>query len=296
MFDGFRLQTINTGEANLRVRIGGSGPPLLLLHGHPQTHLMWHAVAPELAQAFTVVAPDLRGYGESSKPPTTADHEPYSKRAMARDTVALMRSLGFERFGVAGHDRGGRVAYRLALDHPERVERLATLDILPTGEHFRRANMQFGLGYWHWFFLAQPFDEPERVIGVDPVAFFSRTWPRDDDGIPQPPAYFEAEALEDYLRCYADPRTVHAACEDYRAGASYDYELDEADRISGRKIQCAMLVLWAARGPLPRWYDVLAIWRDWAEDVRGMPIASGHFMAEEAPAATAAALGEFFAA
>ncbi|MBV9898028.1 MAG: alpha/beta hydrolase [Chloroflexi bacterium] len=296
MFDNFKLDHIDTGEATIRVRIGGSGPPVLLLHGHPQTHCMWHAVAADLARHFTVVAPDLRGYGESSKPQTTPDHEPYSKRAMARDNVNLMRSLGFETFNVAGHDRGGRVAYRLALDHPDRVQRLATLDILPTYEHFHRADMQFGLGYWHWFFLAQPFDMPERVIGLDPVAFFCRQWPLNADGKPQPPGYFAPEALADYLRCYADPHTVHATCEDYRAGATYDYATDEADLKAGKKITCPMLALWAAKGELPRWYDVLAVWRDWATDVRGQPINSGHFMAEEAPQATASALREFFSA
>lgn len=296
MFDGFRLETIATGEATLRVRVGGSGPPVLLLHGHPQTHLMWHAVAADLARDFTVVAPDLRGYGDSSKPTTTDDHEPYSKRAMARDNVALMRRLGFDRFSVAGHDRGGRVAYRLALDHPERVERLATLDILPTYEHFRRADMRFGLGYWHWFFLAQPFDVPERVIGADPIRFFGRAWPLDADGTPKPPAYFAPEALEDYLRCYADPRTVHATCEDYRAGATYDYAADARDLASGTQIGCPLLALWAGTGALAQWYDVLAVWRDWALDVRGGAIDAGHYMAEEAPEATAAALRDFFTA
>src|SRR5579871_6312151 len=168
MFEGFRLAMVELGEVTLRVRWGGSGPPLLLLHGHPQTHCMWHAVAPKLARDFTVVVPDLRGYGDSSKPLTTPDHEPYSKRAMARDQLALMRYLGFERFDIAGHDRGGRVAYRLVLDHPERVRKLAVLDIIPTGEVFRRADMAFGLGYWHWFFLAQPYPLPERLLTADP--------------------------------------------------------------------------------------------------------------------------------
>jgi haloacetate dehalogenase len=294
MFEGFRLETIDTGEATLRVRHGGSGPPLLLLHGHPQTHFMWHRVGPLLAREFTVVAPDLRGYGDSSKPPTTDDHEPYSKRAMARDQVALMRHFGFERFAVAGHDRGGRVAYRLALDHPERVSRLAVLDILPTSEHFRRADMRFGLGYWHWFFLAQPFDVPERIIGADPATFFTRAWPRDATGTPHPPAYFAPEAAEDYSRCYLNPATVHASCEDYRAGATYDFALDEADRTAGRKIACPVLVLWAGRGGLAQWYDVLTIWRDWADDVRGRAIDSGHYLAEEASAETANELRAFF--
>src|SRR5437868_8964364 len=175
MFESFRLETIDTGEASIRVRYGGSGPPLLLLHGHPQTHVMWHRLAPLLAREYTVVAADLRGYGDSSKPPTTADHEPYSKRAMARDQVALMRQLGFERFNVAGHDRGGRCAYRMALDHPERVSKLAVLDIIPTGEAFRRADMAFGLGYWHWFFLAQPYELPERMIGANPDNYYYRS-------------------------------------------------------------------------------------------------------------------------
>jgi haloacetate dehalogenase len=257
---------------------------------------MWHLVAPRLAQDFTVVATDLRGYGDSGKPASAPDHEPHSKRAMARDQVEVMRQLGFERFSLAGHDRGGRVAYRLALDHPERVEKIAVLDIIPTGEAFRRTDFRFAMGYWHWFFLAQPFDMPERVIGVDPVAFFARQWPLDGDGKPQPPRYFAPEALEDYLRCYADPATVHGTCEDYRAGATFDYAADEADLKAGKKINCPMLALWAAKGGLPRWYDVLSVWRDWATNVRGGPIDSGHFMAEEAPLPTAAALREFFSA
>lgn len=286
MFDDFALERIETAEATIRLRHGGSGPPLLLLHGHPQTHVMWHLVAPRLAREFTVVAMDLRGYGESSKPPTTDDHEPYSKRAMARDAIAVMRHFGHERFDVAGHDRGGRVAYRLALDHPERVRKLATLDIIPTGEHFRRTDMQFALGYWHWFFLAQPYPFPENVIGANPDAFFS--------GRPNRANVHTPEALDDYLRSYRNPETIHAACEDYRAAATYDFALDEADR-GRKKISAPLLALWAARGALPAWYDVLAVWRDWCDDVRGHPIDAGHFMAEEAPDATYAALREFFA-
>ncbi|HEX3468725.1 MAG TPA: alpha/beta hydrolase [Candidatus Elarobacter sp.] len=286
MFEDFELSFVDTGEATIRVRRGGSGPPLLLLHGHPQTHVMWHLVAPRLAREFTVVAMDLRGYGDSSKPVTTPDHEPYSKRAMGRDAVAVMRHFGFDRFDVAGHDRGGRVAYRLALDHPERVRRIATLDILPTGEHFRRADMKFGLGYWHWFFLAQPAPFPETIIGANPDAFFS--------GRPNRGNVHAPEALDDYLRCYRNPATIHAACEDYRAGATYDFALDEADR-GKKKVAAPLLALWAARGALPAWYDVLAVWRDWADDVRGGPIDAGHFMPEEAPDETYAALRAFFA-
>jgi len=287
MFDGFTLDRIDVPEATLRVRYGGNGPPLLLLHGHPQTHVMWHLIAPRLARDFTVVAMDLRGYCESSKPPTTPDHEPYSKRAMARDCVALMRQLGFERFAVAGHDRGGRVAYRLALDHPERVTRVAVLDIIPTGEHFRRADMKFGLGYWHWFFLAQPYPLPETLIGRDPAWFLLRR--------PNRPSVFAPEAEDDYVRCYENPQTVHAACEDYRAGATYDFTLDEADR-GNKQIAAPLLALWGGRGEVGKWYDILGIWRDWAVDVRGHAIDSGHFLAEEAPDATYEALHAFFAA
>jgi haloacetate dehalogenase len=284
VFEGFSLDRVDVGEATLRVRRGGSGSPLLLLHGHPQTHVMWHRVAPVLAREFTVVAADLRGYGESSKPPTTPDHEPYSKRAMARDMLALMRRFGFERFGVAGHDRGARCAYRLALDHPEAVEKLAVLDIIPTGEAFRRADMRFGLGYWHWFFLAQPFDLPERLIGAKPENYYFAG--RRD--------LFEPEALQDYLRCVHDPATIHGMCEDYRAGASFDFALDEADRQARRKIACPVLALWARKGQLEAWYDVLAIWRDWADDVQGQALECGHYLPEEAPEATASALTAFF--
>jgi haloacetate dehalogenase len=286
VFDGFELTHIETGEATIRLRHGGSGTPLLLLHGHPQTHVMWHRVAPRLAEEFTVVAADLRGYGESSRPPTTPDHEPYSKRAMARDQVEVMRQLGFERFGVAGHDRGGRCAYRLALDHPERVTKLAVLDIVPTAEMWRRADMRFGLVNWHWFFLAQPAPLPERLLERDPDAYYFRAGRE----------RFDPEALDDYLRCARRPETIHAMCEDYRAGATYDHEADEADLAAGRKIACPVLVLWAGRGELEEWWDVLGIWRAWADDVRGRPLDCGHYLAEEAPEETYAELRAFFTA
>ena len=284
MFEGFTLSRIKTGEIEVRVRHGGSGPPLLLLHGHPETHAMWGKIAPGLAAEFTVIAPDLRGYGASSKPPTTPDHEPYSKRAMARDQIALMRHFGFERFAVAGHDRGGRVAYRLALDHPQIISKLAVLDIVPTSEMYRRADMAFGLGYWHWFFLPQPYPLPERLLGADPEAYYFRG-ERD---------IFDPEALADYLSFIRDPAVIHAMCEDYRAGATYDFAADEADR-GRRRIACPLLALWGSRGSMPKWYDVLAIWRDWSEDVRGQAIDSGHYLPEEAPEATYRALRDFFA-
>jgi haloacetate dehalogenase len=283
VFEGFELSFVDTGEATIRVRHGGIGPPLLLLHGHPQTHAMWNLVAPRLAEDFTVVAPDLRGYGESSKPPTTPDHEPYSKRAMARDQVEVMRYLGFERFGVAGHDRGGRCAYRLALDHPERVEKLAVLDIVPTGDMWRRVDMEFGLVDWHWFFLAQPAPFPEEVIGSNPDAYYFR-----GDG-----SRFDPEALADYLRCVRDPETIRGMCEDYRAGATIDFELDEADR-GKRRIACPVLALWSGREELGRWFDVLDVWRQWADDVRGRALDAGHFLAEEAPEETYEELRKFF--
>jgi haloacetate dehalogenase len=286
VFEGFRLERVDVGEAVLRVRHGGSGPPLLLLHGHPQTHVMWHLVAPRLAEEHTVVTPDLRGYGESSRPPTRPDHEPYSKRAMARDALALMRELGFERFAVAGHDRGARVAYRLALDHPERVERLAVLDVIPTGETWRRAARRFMLGWWHWAFLAQPAPLPETLIGADPDGYY----------FGGDRSFFHPDALTDYLRCARAPETIHAMCEDYRAGATYDFELDEADRAEGRRIDCPVLVLWGARNDLEELFgDPLAIWREWAHDVRGRALDCGHYLAEEAPDETYAELRAFFA-
>lgn len=287
MFEGFQLAMIDTGAVTLRVRHGGSGPPLLLLHGHPQTHVMWHRVAPLLAASFTVIAPDLRGYGDSSKPPTTADHAPYSKRVMALDQIALMRQFGFARFDVAGHDRGGRCAYRLALDHPEHVRRLAVLDIVPTWEAYRRTDMAFALGYWHWFFLAQPAPFPETVIGANPDAYFFRNSRNSRDR-------FAPEALADYLRCARDPATIHAICEDYRAGATLDYAADEAD-YGRRKIAAPLLVLWGRRGLLEQWYDVPAVWRDWADDVQALGLDCGHYLAEEKPDETCAALHAFFA-
>jgi haloacetate dehalogenase len=282
MYEGFTLTTVDTGEATIRVRYGGNGPPLLLLHGNPQTHVMWHKIAPRLAQDFTVVAADIRGYGDSSKPPYTDDHEPYSKRAMARDQVEVMRQLGFDRFNLAGHDRGARVSYRLTLDHPERVLKLAVLDIIPTIEQFARADMQFGLRTWHWFFLAQPADFPERAINAAPDVFFER----------RPTSFFTPEARADYWRCYQNPDTIRAICEDYRAGATIDLEHDAEDQGKGR-IGCPLLVLWGTRGSQPS-FDHLAIWREWAKDVHGRGIDSGHFLAEEAPDDVYQELSKFF--
>jgi haloacetate dehalogenase len=281
VFEGFETEDVDTGEAVIRVRRGGGGPPVLLLHGYPQTHAMWHLVAPMLARDFTVVATDLRGYGDSSKPDTTSDHEPYSKRAMARDQVAVMERLGFERFAVVGHDRGARCAYRMALDTPERVERLAILDVVPTVEMYRRTDMQMAMGAWHWFFLPQPYDLPERLLAADPEGFY----------FAGRRGLFAAEALAEYERCLRDPRVIHAICEDYRAGATFDLALDEADR-GTRKISCPVLVLWGEKGPLGR-LDPLAVWGTWADDVRGGPLPCGHHLPEEAPEETYAALRGF---
>jgi haloacetate dehalogenase len=294
MFEGFRLETIDTAELRVRARIGGEGPPLLLLHGNPQTHLMWRKVAPRLAERHFVVAPDLRGYGKTTKPPSTPDHAPYSKRSMAIDQIELMARLGHHRFSVAGHDRGARVAYRLALDHPEVVERLAVLDIIPTGEMFDRGGREFGLSHYHWFFLAQPAPLPERLIGADPDWYWRRHTTRGPDT-----SFFGSEepggAIEDYLECFADPDTIRGICEDYRAGATVDYEHDRADKEAGRRIQCPVLALWAGRGAIDRWYDVLSVWRDWADDVQGRALPCGHYLPEEAPEETAEALGAFLA-
>jgi haloacetate dehalogenase len=283
VFEGFETEDVDAGEAVIRVRRGGGGPPVLLLHGYPQTHAMWHLVAPMLARDFTVVATDLRGYGDSSKPETSPDHEPYSKRAMARDQVAVMEGLGFERFAVVGHDRGARCAYRMALDTPGRVERLAILDVIPTVEMYRRTDMQMAMGAWHWFFLPQPYDLPERLLAADPEGFYFRG--RE--------ALFAPEALATYHRCLRDPRVIHAICEDYRAGATFDLALDEADR-GTRRIACPVLVLWGEKGPLGR-LDPMAVWATWADDVRGAPLPCGHHLPEEAPEETYAALRAFLA-
>lgn len=288
MFERFTLSQIDVGEVSLRVRHGGSGPPLLLLHGYPETHMMWGKIADDLAADFTVIAPDLRGYGGSSKPKTTPDHEPYSKRAMARDAIALMAHFGFSKFNLAAHDRGGRVGYRLALDHPDAVEKLSILDIIPTGEVWARANKAFALGYWHWSFLAQPYPFPEKAIATDPEGFTFRI--AGDGG----KSIFAPEAYADYLEALKEPATIHAMCEDYRAGASFDPRLDMKEK--GRKITAPLQVLWGAKGALGAWYDVLEIWREWAVDVQGQAIDCGHFIPEEKPAETLAALRSFFLA
>ena len=277
MFEGFEQSTIDTGEALIRVRSGGSGPPVLLLHGIPETHLMWHAVAPRLAEQFSVVATDLRGYGDSSRPPSDNEHAPYSKRAMARDQIEVMRQLGFEKFSVVGHDRGGRCAYRMALDHAERVDKLAVLDIIPTGDVFRSADMELALAFWVWFFLAQPYDLPERIIGTNPRLFLDAML----EGWSTIPGSFPNHIRTAYERAFSRPEAIHAMCEEYRAATTLDYAHDEADR-GRQRIACPVLALWSGEGPLKDW-DVLGVWRAWANDVAGRSLDCGHFLAEEAP-------------
>lgn len=286
MFDGFELTRCQGDGAKLRVRHGGQGSPVLLLHGHPRTHATWHRVAPLLAAAgHTVVCPDLRGYGDSEKPPTDRRHRPYSKRAMAGDCVAVMRHLGHDRFAVVGHDRGAYVATRLALDHPQAVSALSVLDAIPIGEALRRCDATFAAKWWHWFFLGQTDKPAERVINADPDAWYRGTAEQ-----------MGAEAYEDYRRAIHDPATVHAMCEDYRAGLGIDREHDDADRQAGRRIGCPLQVLWATRDDMADLYgDVLGVWRDWAGDrLEGGPIESGHHMAEDAPDALVTALREFW--
>ena len=281
LFPGFTLESIAIPDGAIRLRHGGSGPPLLLLHGNPQSHLMWHRVAPKLAERFTVLCPDLRGYGGSFKPPATTNHAPYAKKAMAADMVAVMRHFGHERFYVVGHDRGGRVAHRLALDHARRVIKLAVLDIIPTIEHFERTDMAFALGYYHWFWFAQPHPFPEVLINAAPEAWFTAHTSREPKG----PDFFHPDALADYLEAARRPDTIVGMCEDYRAAASIDLEHDRASRDAGIKVECPTLVLWGAKGKLNQWYKPLEIWRGYcAAEVSGGAIESGHYLAEEQPA------------
>jgi haloacetate dehalogenase len=280
IFPDFTLEHVAVSAGELRLRRGGEGPPLLLLHGNPQTHAMWHKVAPELAKSYSVYCPDLRGYGGSLKPPATPDHAPYAKREMARDMVELMAHFGHQRFRVAAHDRGARVAHRLAIDHPRRLEKLCVMDIIPTLEHFERADMRMALGYYHWFWFAQPHPFPENVICAAPDAWWRAHTSRE----PKPPDFFQREALADYLRAIHSPEMIRGMCEDYRAAASIDLEHDRASRAAGEQVQCPMLVLWGKKAKIEAWYDALAVWRQYCSaDVTGGSVDAGHYLAEEAP-------------
>lgn len=287
MFEGFDDLKIETRGTTINLVKGGEGPPLLLLHGYPQTHVMWHKIAPRLAQDFTVVAADLRGYGDSGKPHGDPEHLNYSKRAMAQDQVEVMGQLGFDSFLLVGHDRGARVSHRLTKDHPQRVRKLATLDIIPTHRMFQIVNKEMATNTYHWFFLIQPYDFPERVIGADADYFIRSRFERVKDAA----KVFPPEAIEEYVRCFNDPAAIHGACEDYRAGASVDLAHDEAD--FEQKVNCPHLALWSATGYVGRTQDVLQVWREYSTDVRGRSLPCGHYIAEELPDEAYQILKEF---
>jgi haloacetate dehalogenase len=288
LFEGFERRRVDCGGVEINLVQGGRGPALVLLHGYPQTHVMWHKVAPALARNFTVVAPDLRGHGDSGKPQSTSDHSAHCRRAMANDIATVMQALGHKRFSAAGHDRGARVVHRLARDHADRVERIAVLDIVPTEVMFANVDKTFGERWYHWFFLIQPHDFPERIIASNTDFYVRAKLGR--HGVD--PAIFHDDAVAEYLRCMRNPETIHATCEDYRAAASIDLEHDKAD--SGRKLACPVLVLWGDKGATGRTFNVLNIWRQYADNVRGAALPSGHFMPEEVPDAVAEHFLAFF--
>jgi len=290
VFEGFREHRIVCGEADIFALTGGDGPPLLLLHGFPQTHVMWRDVAEKLVSRFSLVIPDLRGYGDSKGPPPDAEHRRYSKRMMAADMVGVMSALGHDAFFVAGHDRGGRVAYRLALDCPERVAKLAVLDIVPTFDMWDRLNKDRAFASYHWLFLAQPAPLPERLIGADPDFYLQHLL----DRWAGRPGVLDAAAVAEYKRHFRRPSMIEAACEDYRAGATVDFVDDVADRERGRRISCPTLLVWGRRYLSAKAGSPVEVWKRWTVDVREVTLDCGHFIAEEEPAACASALAEFF--
>jgi haloacetate dehalogenase len=292
VFEGFETTDIDVAGVRIHVRVGGDGPPVLLLHGYPETGAMWHRVAPALAERHTVVVPDLRGYGDSAKPPSDHDHAAYSKRAMAADQTGLMTELGHQAFAVVGHDRGARVAHRMALDHGDRVDRVAVLDIVPTRHVFAHVDRLLATVYDHWFFLAEPPDLPEVLIGGAPEYFLRRKL----DQWSGPEAAFDDEAMSEYVRCFTDPDTIRATCEDYRAGASIDLVHDDESYAAGDRVTCPLLVIWGEHGFVGAAYDALEVWRDYADTpdlVTGLAAPCGHFVPEEAPTETIAALRAF---
>ena len=291
LFPGFETRRFKTQGADIFTRIGGGGPPLFLLHGYPQTHVMWHRIAPKLAEHFKLILCDLRGYGASSVPETDAEHFSYSKRAMAQDVVDIAGALGFDRFLVCSHDRGARVGYRLALDHPGRIEKLVMLDIVPTYEMWHRLTRDLAMKIFHWMFLAQPAPWPEEIIGRAPAEWLDHKlalWGGTDDLTP-----FAPEALAHYRAFFSEPARIHATCEDYRAGATYDLDADRKDRENGRRIACATSVFWGEKGIPSKTTGPLEIWQDWCENVTGGPIDSGHFLPEENPDETVRAILDF---
>ena len=280
LFPNFENLLVNVADGvRIAAVMGGSGPPLLLLHGHPQTHAIWHRVAPTLAQRHTLVAADLRGYGDSSKPIGDADHGNYAKRVMAQDLHTLMQRLGFDEFDVLAHDRGARVAHRLAMDHADAVKRLIVLDVAPTLAMYEQTTEAFARAYWHWFFLIQPAPLPERLIEADPAAYVRDVMGRRSAGL----APFDTRALAEYQRCLALPGSAHGLCEDYRASAGIDLLHDQSDRDAGRVLQMPVLALWGEEGVVHRCFKPLDAWRRVARDVRGEALPCGHYIAEEAP-------------
>jgi haloacetate dehalogenase len=290
LFPGFRTFDVDAAGVQIHGVIGGEGPPVLLLHGYPQTHAIWHRVAPSLARRFTVVATDLTGYGDSAKPPSDAGHGPYRKASMARDQRVAMAALGHDRFHLVGHDRGGRVAHRLALDHPEAVRTLTTLDIAPTLHMYEHATDAFARAYWHWFFLIKAAPVPETMIGANPTFFLRQHMSRDPKGVD----LFDPTAFAEYLRCFDNPAMIHAACEDYRASATVDIAQDAAD-LGRLKLTLPLLALWGRDGAVGRCFDVIGAWRAWADDVRGEALPCGHYIPEEAPEALLGKLMEHLA-
>ncbi|MBU6258168.1 MAG: alpha/beta hydrolase [Burkholderiales bacterium] len=292
LYPGFEHRLVEVEpEVRIAVTVGGSGPPLLLLHGHPQTRAIWHRIAPVLARSHTLVMADLRGYGDSSKPAGAADHANYSKRVMALDHVTVMTALGFERFDVLAHDRGARVAHRLAADHPQAVARLVLLDIAPTLSMYEQTTETFARAYWHWFFLIQPPPLPERLITADPAGYIRDVMGRRSAGL----APFDPRALAEYMRCIALPGAAHGLCEDYRAAAGIDLDHDRSDRAAGRMLEMPVLALWGADGVVHRCFKPLDEWRRVARQVEGQPVACGHYIAEEAPEALLAQVQPFLA-
>ncbi|MCY0386626.1 alpha/beta hydrolase [Robbsia sp. Bb-Pol-6] len=279
MFEGFRDASVHTDGIRIHAIKGGSGPALLLLHGHPQTHVIWHKVVPQLLSRFTVIAADLRGYGDSGKPAGTQDHAPYAKRRMAQDQVDLMREHGFSRFAVIGHDRGGRVAARMALDHPDAVTRLVTLDVAPTLSMYEQTSFAFARAYWHWFMLVRPAPFPETLIRADPDLYLKQTIGARSAGL----APFTPAAYAEYLRCLSDPATAMGICEDYRASIGIDLEHDRATLAAGQRIRCPFTALWGAHGVIEQCFDPLAAWRPYAPHVQGEALPCGHYIPEEAP-------------
>ena len=290
MFEGFVFCEVDGPAGKLHTLRGGAGPPLLLLHGHPQTHVMWHEIAEELAKKFDVVMMDLRGYGDSARLASDARHDAYSKREMALDAIAVMQHYGHERFQVLAHDRGARVAHRLAADHPAAVERLMLLDIAPTLAMYSNTTQAFATAYWHWFFLIQPPPLPEALIDSDPVRYLHSVMRKRPGGIDA----FAAQALAEYERCVKIAGTAQAICEDYRASSTIDLVHDRADVAAGRRLQQSVKVLWGEHGAVEKCFDVLALWRERAENVSGQSLPCGHYIAEETPDLLLAQALEFF--